>query len=59
VQVVGPEGVSFVVATSATIGDVGGGAPGKHYFELWADPAPAGGPHAGPIEATTTKSLKS
>jgi hypothetical protein len=45
--------------TSATIGNVGGGAPGKHYFELWADPAPAAGPHAGPIEATTTKSRKS
>jgi hypothetical protein len=35
---------------------VGGGTAGKHYFELWATPAPANGPHAGPIEATTTKS---
>jgi hypothetical protein len=45
--------------TSATIGGVGGGAPGKHYFEMWADPAPAGGPHAGPVEATVTKPAKS
>jgi hypothetical protein len=47
---VGPE------ETSVTIGGVGGGAGGKHYFELWVDPAPTGGPHAGPIEVTTTKS---
>jgi hypothetical protein len=33
---------------------VGGGAPGKHYFVLWADPAPSGGPHAGPIEVNTS-----
>jgi hypothetical protein len=42
--------------TSATVAGVGGGTAGKHYFELWATPAPANGPHAGPIEATTTKS---
>ncbi len=36
---------------------VGAGSAGKHYFELWATPAASGGPHAGPIEATTTKSL--
>lgn len=40
--------------TTVTLGSVGGGAVGKHYFELWATPAPAGGPHAGPVEATTT-----
>jgi len=40
--------------TAVTIGGVGGGTAGKHYFELWANPAPAGGPHAGPIEATTS-----
>ena len=43
-------------ASSATVAGVGGGTAGKHYFELWATPAPANGPHAGPIEATTTKS---
>jgi hypothetical protein len=42
--------------TSATVAGVGGGTAGKHYFELWATPAPANGPHAGPIEASTTKS---
>lgn len=41
--------------TSVTIAGVGGGAAGKHYFELWADPAPTNGPHAGPIEVTVTK----
>lgn len=42
--------------SSATVAGVGGGTAGKHYFELWATPAPVNGPHAGPIEATTTKS---
>jgi hypothetical protein len=42
--------------SAATVAGVGGGTAGKHYFELWATPAPANGPHAGPIEATTTKS---
>jgi len=28
--------------TAVTIGGVGGGTAGKHYFELWANPAPAG-----------------
>jgi hypothetical protein len=42
--------------TEATVPGVGAGAAGSHYFELWALPAEAGGPHAGPIEATTTKS---
>lgn len=42
-------------ASSATVAGVGAGSAGKHYFELWADPAPTGGPHAGPVEATTTK----
>jgi hypothetical protein len=40
--------------TTVTIGSVGGGAAGNHYFVLWADPAPAGGPHAGPIEVSTS-----
>ena len=32
----------------------GPGAHGlTHYFELWADPANSGGPHAGPISAKT------
>lgn len=39
--------------TSATVADVGGATPGGvHYFELWADPAQANGPHAGPIQVT-------
>jgi hypothetical protein len=42
--------------TEATVPGVGAGSAGKHYFELWALPARTGGPHAGPIEATTTKS---
>jgi Fibronectin type III domain len=42
--------------TEATVPGVGAGSAGKHYFELWALPAKSGGPHAGPIEATTTKS---
>ena len=42
--------------TSVTIGGVGGGGAGKHYFEMWAAPAPANGPHAGPVEVTITKS---
>ena len=42
--------------SAATVAGVGGGSAGKHYFELWATPAPANGPHAGPIEATTIKS---
>ena len=42
--------------TEATVPGVGAGSAGKHYFELWALPAQSGGPHAGPIEATTTKS---
>jgi hypothetical protein len=42
--------------SAATVAGVGGGTAGKHYFELWATPAPPNGPHAGPIEATTTKS---
>jgi hypothetical protein len=42
--------------TAATVAGVGAGSAGKHYFELWADPANTNGPHAGPIEATTTKS---
>ena len=40
--------------TAVTIGNVGGGTARKHYFELWANPAPTGGPHAGPIEALTS-----
>ena len=43
-------------ASSTTVAGVGGGAAGKHYFEIWATPASTGGPHAGPVEATTTKS---
>jgi hypothetical protein len=32
----------------------GAGSQGlTHYFELWADPASSGGPHAGPIAAKT------
>lgn len=42
--------------TAASVAGVGGGSAGKHYFELWATPANTGGPHAGPVEATTTKS---
>ena len=42
--------------TAATVAGVGAGSAGKHYFELWATPANTNGPHAGPIEATTTKS---
>ena len=42
--------------TAATVPGVGAGSAGKHYFELWATPAASGGPHAGPIEASTTKS---
>jgi hypothetical protein len=42
--------------TEATVPGVGAGTAGSHYFELWALPAQAGGPHAGPIEASTTKS---
>jgi len=41
--------------TEATVPGVGGGSAGSHYFELWALPAQSGGPHAGPVEATTTK----
>jgi len=41
--------------TEATVPGVGGGAAGSHFFELWALPAKTGGPHAGPIEAKTTK----
>jgi hypothetical protein len=45
--------------TSSTIvPGVGAGSAGKHYFELWATPAATGGPHAGPIEATTTAAKK-
>jgi hypothetical protein len=42
-------------ATSTTIRfSEGPGAHGlTHYFTLWADPASPGGPHAGPISATT------
>ena len=42
--------------TEATVPGVGAGAAGSHYFELWALPASPGGPHAGPVEATTSKS---
>ena len=42
--------------TEATVPGVGGGSAGSHYFELWALPAQSGGPHAGPVEASTTKS---
>jgi hypothetical protein len=52
------QGVSGGGTTSAIVPGVGAGAAGKHYFELWALPAATGGPHAGPIEATTTKSLE-
>jgi len=55
----GSQAYSYTVGpgeTSATISGVGAGAAGKHYFELWADPAAKGGPHAGPVEATTKKS---
>jgi hypothetical protein len=50
------QGVSGGGTTSAIVPGVGAGSAGKHYFELWAVPAATGGPHAGPIEATTTKS---
>jgi hypothetical protein len=50
------QGVGGGGTTSATVPGVGAGSAGKHYFELWAVPAATGGPHAGPIEATTTKS---
>lgn len=40
-------------STSITFNS-GPGANGlTHYFEVWADPAKTGGPHAGPISATT------
>jgi len=50
------QGVGGGATTEATVPGVGAGSAGKHYFELWALPASPGGPHAGPIEATTTKS---
>ena len=50
------QGVGGGSTTAATVAGVGAGSAGKHYFELWATPAASGGPHAGPIEATTTKS---
>jgi hypothetical protein len=50
------QGVGGGGTTEATVPGVGAGSAGKHYFELWAVPAATGGPHAGPIEATTTKS---
>jgi hypothetical protein len=50
------QGVGGGATTEATVPGVGAGSAGKHYFELWATPAAPGGPHAGPIEATTTKS---
>lgn len=50
------QGVGGGGTTSATVPGVGAGSAGKHYFELWAVPAATGGPHAGPIEATTTAS---
>ena len=50
------QGVGGGGTTEATVPGVGAGTAGKHYFELWATPAKTGGPHAGPIEATTTKS---
>jgi hypothetical protein len=50
------QGVGGGQTTEATVPGVGAGSAGKHYFELWATPAASGGPHAGPIEATTTKS---
>jgi hypothetical protein len=50
------QGVGGGQTSAATVAGVGAGTAGKHYFELWATPAPTGGPHAGPIEATTTKS---
>lgn len=50
------QGVGGGNTTEASVPGVGAGAAGKHYFEIWALPANPGGPHAGPIEATTTKS---
>jgi hypothetical protein len=50
------QGVGGGATSEATVPGVGAGSAGKHYFELWATPAAPGGPHAGPIEATTTKS---
>jgi hypothetical protein len=50
------QGVGGGNTTAATVAGVGAGSAGKHYFELWATPAATGGPHAGPVEATTTKS---
>jgi hypothetical protein len=49
------QGVGGGSTSAATVAGVGAGSAGKHYFELWATPASANGPHAGPIEATTTK----
>jgi hypothetical protein len=48
------QGVAGGATSAATVAGVGAGSAGKHYFELWATPAKTGGPHAGPIEATTT-----
>jgi hypothetical protein len=50
------QGVGGGSSSASTVAGVGAGSAGKHYFELWATPAATGGPHAGPIEATTTKS---
>jgi hypothetical protein len=46
----------IVSGTSVTVQGVGGTTQKnkQHYFEVWANPAAPGGPHAGPIEATTT-----
>ncbi len=49
------QGVSGGATTSAIVPGVGAGSAGRHWFELWATPAAPGGPHAGPVEATTVK----
>lgn len=40
------QGVGGGATTAATVAGVGAGSGGTHYFELWATPAPTGGPHA-------------
>ena len=40
-------------STSVTFNSGAGSNGLTHYFEVWADPADTGGPHAGPISAKT------
>lgn len=47
-QVLGP-----VTSTTITFNPGAGSNGLTHYFEVWADPATTGGPHAGPISAKT------